>query len=118
MPLYIVLWIIFWFRPHFGFVATCVGVMIVIDWIFLPLGVAYVAATDPVALLDLESWVALPVDYIRRKWSTFTLFAGVGVAIVVFRKWLNSRMAPRDSKLDAEMAAIRAEIAVREQGNG
>lgn len=114
MLLYIALWIFFWFRPHFGFVATCVVVMIVLDWIFLPLGVAYVAFTDPAALLDLEGWLALPVDYVERSWRSFATFAGVGVAIVALRKWLKSRKPVADGELDKDMERIRAEIAARD----
>ena len=85
--------------------------MVVLDWIFLPLGVAYVASTDPAALFDLEGWLALPVDYVDRKWRGFAIFAGVGVAIVALRKWLKSRKPADDGKLDEELERIRAEIA-------
>jgi hypothetical protein len=114
MLLYIALWIFFWFRPHFGFVATCVVVMVLLDWIFVPLGIAYVAATDPSTLLDLQSWLALPVEYVQETWRGFAIFSGVGAAIVGLRKWMKSRKPVGDGKLDDEMQRIRADIAARE----
>jgi hypothetical protein len=98
MLLYLALWILFWFRPHYGFVGLCVVVMVIIDAILIAIGVGGVAIVDPAALLDLEGWLSLPITYVQYQWRGLTLFAGVGLAIVALRKWMKARTAPESQR--------------------
>lgn len=114
MLLYLALWIFFWFRPHFGFVGTCAVVLLIIDAVMLAIGIGGVAIVDPASLLDLEGWLGVPIIYVQYRWLDLTIFTGVGLAIVALRKWMKTRKAPGDDKLDVEMERIRAEIAARD----
>jgi hypothetical protein len=112
--LYLALWIFFWFRPHYGFVGLCVVVMLIIDAISIVLGIGGVAVVEPAALLDLEGWLTLPIVYVQYHWRGFALFAGVGIMIVAFRKWMKARNTGGDNSLDKGTEEIRAESAARD----
>jgi hypothetical protein len=112
MLLYLALWIFFWFRPHYGFVGLCVVVMLIFDAIGIVLGIGGMAVVEPAALLDLEGWLSLPMVYIQYHWRGFALFAGVGIMIVAFRKWMRARGG--DNSVDKGMEEVRAEITARD----
>jgi hypothetical protein len=115
MILYLILWVLLWFRPYYGFVLVAAICMLALDGVMiLVFGAlpATMAGYEP--MRDPATWLSIPIDYLMAVWPSLLLFVGVGVAIVTLRKWMKARRSPSDSKLDVEMERIRAEIAARD----
>src|SRR5262245_25110893 len=112
--IWIIGWILLWFRPEYKFVLFFALGLTILNLIFLVLfsGIPAVIFNDGV--LDPYAFVEFLVLYLLQIWITVGVFFAVGAAIVALRKWMKSRKPAGDDKLDAEMERIRADIAARD----
>jgi hypothetical protein len=105
-------WILLWFRPEYKFVLFFGFGLIVLDLITFAFFGGVAAITNPG--LDLNAVLAFLDAYFANAALTLAIFFAVGAAIVALRKWMKARKSGGDKNLDNEMERIRAEIAARD----
>jgi hypothetical protein len=111
--IWIIGWILLWFRPEYKFVLFFGFGLVVLDLIFYTVFGGAAILTDP-GSLSLNDVFAFLAVYAFRAIVTLAIFFCVGALIVTLRKWMKSRKPASDDKLDAEMERIRADIAARD----
>ncbi len=111
--IWIIGWILLWFRPEYRFVLFFGFALLVLDLIFYALFGGAVILGDPSAL-SVSDILAFLTAYAINAAIVLAIFFGVGALIVTLRKWMKSRKSPNDRNLDDEMERIRADIAARE----
>jgi hypothetical protein len=111
--IWIIGWILLWFRPEYRFVLFFGFALLVFDLIFYALfgGAAIVANPGALSTSDILAFItAYAIDAALG----LAIFFTVGALIVTLRTWMKARTSPQDQRLDAEMERVRAEIAARD----
>ncbi|MES1199066.1 MAG: hypothetical protein ABUS48_03710 [Pseudomonadota bacterium] len=113
MIIWLVGWILLWFRPEYRFVLFFGIFLTLVDLALL------VALGGASALFGAEgfSWpnaLEYLLGFIIGRSAVLVVFFAIGCGIVALRKWMKNRKSPRDAQLDAEMERIRANIAARD----